>query len=252
MLNPKIEAEVIKNDVVSNITRCPVCSSFSTHLHYMRDSDTRLESKWYQCHCGTIWQKDRALDKYDEAYYNKFDGSYKVDDSINYAPKIYLPIIEEMMYGRKVLHVSYLNGVQMNPFRERGWIIESLDKVSEKSDIICDAEEYECKKKYNLIWLPMVLECFTKPLETLVRLRDMLEEDGIIFIETPDTDFLSIRSPSGFVHWKKEYNNVMWSREKLIEYLKQIGFDVVLSRRNCEQRFLFTDTTHIIAQKRFY
>jgi hypothetical protein len=253
MLNPKIEAECVKSKSVVNLERCPICDSFSTHLHYMRDSITKHESKWYECHCGTIWQKDKAANKYDLAYFDKIEGHLiKVSDSLNYSARLYLPIIEEMMYGRKVLHVGLLHKCQLEPFEARGWLLHSIDLANPFATIIDNVESYRFKSKYNLIWLPMVLESFDKPKETLLALRDLLVEDGILFIETPDTNFLSIRSPAGFMHWKKEYNNVMWKKEKLEEYLTQIDFNVVMNRYNHEQRFMYVDTTHILAQRKFY
>jgi len=253
MLNPKIEAEIVKNKVCINLTRCPVCDSFSTYAHYMKDAKTKLESLWHQCHCGTIWQKDKAKNKYGQEYFNNNNDSHiKVTDCLNYCAKLYLPIIEEMMYGRKVLHVGYMNDCQKNLFVDMGWVFKSLDLENKKADIVDNIETYKCDTKYNLIWMPMILECLEKPKETLLRIKDMLAEDGIIFIETPDTNFLSIRSPSGFVHWKKEHNNLMWRKEKLVEYLEQIGFKVSMARNNYEHRFMFVDTVHIIAQKKFF
>lgn len=253
MLNPKIEAEIVKNKVITAMARCPICDAFSTYMHYMRDAKSKLESLWYQCNCGTLWQKDRAKNIYEDSYFNAIEGTHiKVSDCLNYSAKLYLPIIEEMIYGRKVLHVSLINDCQQIPFDERGWIFESIDLWNRKATLRNNVENHKFKYKFNMIWMPMVLECLEKPKETLLKLSETLVEDGILFIETPDTSYLSTRSPMSFVHWKKEHNNVMWNRHKLQEYLETIGFDVVMNRRNYEQRFMFVDTTHIIAQKRFY
>lgn len=240
------------------IATCDVCQAVTTHMYFMQDSETKQKSRWYNCACGVTWNAGECKEPYDKAYYEKYkEGGKKLESSAKYPIQVYAPLMEEMMYGRKVLEVGHTNPYQAEAFAERGWIPYSIDKnthfTNSERFIAGDFETHDFgEEKFNLIWIYHTVECFKDPKQTLIKCFNLLPEDGILFLATPDTDFIHTRSSSGFVHWKPQTNRLMWNRPSLVSYLEKLGFNIVMSRRNYEHRFPAVDDCHVVAQKKFF
>jgi len=258
MLNLKKEANNLQ---VSDITlgTCPSCHSYVSHLYFMQDATTKQQSKWYSCSCGVVWQVQKPTMVYDKKYldkYAQFDS--KLRDAYEYPVRIYAPLIEELIYGRKALLIGRPTSHQEDAFSDRGWIPYSIDKnqAHEPEDrlMLGDFESFifEPGTSYNLIWMYHTLECFNDPIAALAKCKSLLTEDGILFIASPDTDFIHTRSSSGFIHWKPDMNYMMWNRRSLTSHLEKLGFNVILARQNYEHRFPAWDDFHIIAQRKFF
>ena len=258
MLNPNKEASNLQLDEIS-LGTCPVCSSYISHIYFMRDSKTKVQSKWYSCACGIVWQNKNPDMIYDIKYWEKYaQFDKKLKDSYQYPVRIYSPIIEELIYGRKVLLVGRVNSHQENIFAERGWVPYSIDKnmgqPSSDRLILSDFESYifEPLIKFNMIWIYHTLECFLDPMKALAKCKSLLAEDGILFLGTPDTDFIHTRGSSGFIHWKPDMNYLMWNKRSITSYLEKLGFNIILARQNYEHRFPYWDDLHLIAQRKFF
>jgi SAM-dependent methyltransferase len=256
MLNLKKEADVLQAQEFK-ISACPICSSYVSQVYYMQDATTKIESKWYSCSCGVVFQNQHPTAVYDAKYRKKYEiYDKKTESAFQYPVRIYSPLIEELIYGRKVLIVGTPTFHQTEAFSTRGWIDYSIDKNSSyiPSDrrFVGDFETYEFPEKYNLIWIYHTLECFIDPIKALQKCKDLLVEDGILFMASPDTDFINTRSSSNFIHWKPEYNHIMWNRRSMAKHLDSLGFNVILNRQNYEHRFPAWDDFHILAQRKFF
>jgi SAM-dependent methyltransferase len=258
MLNLKKEADVLEVGELT-VATCPICKSFVSHIYFMQDAKTKNQSRWYSCACGVVFQSKLPQDNYDKAYADKYeqhDG--KLKDCYEHPIRIYAPLIEELIYGRKVLLVGRTTSHQEDEFRRRGWIAQSIDKNKsfEASDTLIagDFETHEFPKdtKLNMIWMYHTLECFSDPIATLSKCKDLLAEDGIIYIASPDTDFIHTRSSSGFIHWKPDMHYLMWNIDSIRTHLEQLGFNVILARQNYEHRFPYWDDFHLVAQRKFF
>lgn len=257
MLGFKKTANTQIADVVET-AQCPICDAATTHLYFMQDAETKEKSKWYNCACGVTWLAGECKESYDEKYAGRYlDGGKKFIGPCKYPVEVYAPLIEESMYGRRFLEIGHTSPYQADALVDRGWIPMSIDKnealePSEKL-IVDDFEHHDfTDQKFNLIWCYHTLECFRKPKEALQKCYDLLPEDGILFLATPDTDFIHTRSSSGFIHWKPQMNRLMWNRSSLTSYLEKLGFNIILCRRNYEHRFSAQDDLHLIAQKKFF
>ena len=254
MLGFKKQAKTEVADVVDAIN-CPVCDAVTTHLYFMQDAETKLRSKWYNCACGVTWQLGEPKEPYDQKYANRYkDGGKKYEAAVKHPLSVYLPLVEEAMYGRRVLEVGHTTPYQVEEFKRRGWVPTSIDKNEySQADIVDDFETHDFgESKFNLIWLVDTLECFKDPKKALMKCFNLLPEDGELFIITPDTDFLHTRSSSGFIHWKPQVNRLLWNGSSLTSYLEKLGFNIVMCRRNYEHRFAQQDDIHLMTQKRFF
>lgn len=241
------------------VANCPVCNAYVSQVFYMQDSYIKRKSKWFACHCGVVFNSQKADKVYDQKYWlerSKYDK--KAESSWKYPVTVYAPIIEELMYGRRVLIVGRPNTYQEEAFSERGWVPTLIDKntcFETKGNLIAaDFETYMFpeSQKYNLIWLYGTLECMANPVGTLELCHKILADDGIIYIETPDTDFINIRSSSCFIHWKADEHNAMWNKRSLIKKMDELGLNTIMCRSNYEHRFAHWDTIQGIFQKKFF
>lgn len=254
---PKVAKD--KEQTTVEIAECPICRSFCQHMYFMQDAKSGKKSKWHSCACGVIFQKEKPKGEYGAAYLKEHaDAGEKYKQSSQYPVRIYLPLIEELIYGRKALVVGTPTFHQVDALKERGWVTYSIDKNKElpptDRHFQGDFEVYDFpeKVKFNLIWMYHTLECFSEPLSTLKKCFNLMPEDGILFIATPDTDFVYTRASSAFVHWKEDMNNILWNRRSLISHLEKLGFETHMARRNYEHRFPAIDDFHLIAQKKFF
>ena len=270
MLNLKKEAEPQASSELK-VFNCQICLSYVCHVYFMKDAKTGKSSKWGSCKCGIIFNLEKPTKVYDLAYWqerSKYDK--KLDVSYSYPILIYAPIIEELIYGRRVLIVGRPNTYQESALALRGWVPTIIDKntcFETKGNVI--ASDFETHKfpdlsyedsegklikmpNFNMIWLYHTLECFHDPVAVLVLCKKLLSEDGILFIATPDTDFIHTRSSSCFIHWKADENHIMWNKASLCKQMESLGFNTILCRSNYEQRFPIWDDIHGIFQLRFF
>lgn len=242
------------------VKECPVCNKFCQQCYYMEDKDSKKKSRWGHCSCGVVFNYQKPTKVYDQKYW---DDNNKPDKggrrtAFEYPVRIYSPLIEDLIYGRRVLIIGRPNPYQEEAFEERGWVPTIIDKNTsfntEGNLIASDFETHQFSKetKFNLIWIYHTLECFNDPIGSLDLMSKLLAEDGIIFIGTPDTDFINTRSSSCFIHWKHDQNHIMWNRRSLASHLEKLGFNVILNRQNYENRFPMWDDLHLLAQKRFF
>jgi len=258
MLDLKKKVDIIEKEEL-RVTNCPICSAYVCHVYYMQDASTKKKSKWFSCSCGVVFNSQKPSIKYDRNYIDKYvEYGEKKKDEYQYPIKVYAPIIEELIYGRRVLLVGQINPYQSEAFASRGWVPTIIDKnssiVSQDNYISEDFETHKFPEsiKYNMIWIYNTLECFNNPVGSLELCHKLLAEDGIIFIGTPDTDFINTRSSSCFIHWKHDENYIMWNRRSITRHLEHLGFNVILARQNYEHRFPVWDDIHLIAQKKFF
>lgn len=258
ILNLKKEAEPVKQEEF-RLSKCPNCESYVCHMYFMQDAKTKKQSKWFSCSCGVVFQDSKPSLVYDKKYWDKYNEySAKIEDSYKYPVRIYSPLIEELAYGRKVLLIGRQTDHQERAFADRGWIPYSIDKneYQESSDrlFIGDFENYDFPEglKFNMIWAYHTLECFSDPIASLSKIKSLLTEDGILFLASPDTDFINTRGSTGFIHWKPEDNHIMWNRSTITRRLENLGFNVIMCRQNYEHRFPAWDDFHLIAQKKFF
>ena len=258
MLNFKKKNEVSSLEEIL-VENCPACQRYICQAYYMQDGTTKKRSKWFHCSCGIVKQSKSPEGKFNQAYYDKHSrATEKVRAEWEYPIRIYAPIIEELMYGRRVLLLGVDNHFQHEAFAERGWVPTTIDKNSryaDSNDFIADdfeTHKFPSETKYNLIWIYGTLENLADPVASIACCKELLAEDGVIFIASADTDFIHTRSNTLFINWKADYNYVMWNKRAISNHMETLGFNTILCRSNYEPRCPYRDDFHGIWQKRFF
>ncbi len=186
---------------------CKVCSSSENVLmkkivsgYKMNGSSVRSKFSIFRClNCDIMWAEpvlgqDILLECYDREYYETYsrNADYK---------KMYFEnrLNELELHTRrgKVLDIGCGDGFFLYLARERGWesrgVEASLAAVGfavekYKVDVFYGPLEKINSKKgdFNLITLWNVLEHMDDPLSSLDAIRDLLQAEGILAIETPN------------------------------------------------------------------
>jgi len=254
----KKEQEYI--DKISKMTNkivCPICRRPVAEISKINDRDNNI-SFWGECLCGIIFQLEKPSHK---LYNKKYRNNYKVEnyEAINsYGTKIYAPLLEELCDSRKFLEVGFNLPCTLDFMESRGWVCYGIDinkdKIEERPRIFKgNFEDYDFgDHKFNLIWMGHVFEHFDNPIKVIMKCYDLLSESGVLFISTPDIDFINTLGKSEWPHWNKNEHYIFWNMRSLSRELERLGFKVLMKRRNFSSRFSSWHDIHIIAQKIYF
>ena len=251
---------------------CPICGKVSSYTYNIGHADGN-PSYWFRCNCNVIFNNtppDGSI--YDKNYLKEFNHP-KVKRKFIHSAWTYGNLIESLTYGRTMLDVGYGCKETMKFMEDRGWLtygIENNKAIGGHDNIYkgdfntydfsteIDEETQEelgvtrLERHFDLVWLSNVLEASLCPLITLSKAEGLLSPGGVIFISTPDIDFLTKLGVSKFPHWRPKENNVLWNEESLRRELERLDLDVVMCRRNHLPCFTESYNLHIIAQKKYY
>jgi 2-polyprenyl-3-methyl-5-hydroxy-6-metoxy-1,4-benzoquinol methylase len=254
-------------------TFCPVCGVETMQAECI-EGKNKDRSIWYACQCG-VWFQDHFPEStavYDEKYIINLAESKDAKERYNYLLRLYAPLIEELTYGRMMLEVGFAVPYLLESMSKRGWLTWAIDvnptltgqgniykgdfldydfSLSNPAVTAATGEE-KIERKFDLIWMGHVLEHMRDPIAALKKAYDLLEGKGVLFIATPDIDFIYKTTVCGWGHFKPDEHYIMWSERALVRELERIGFKIVMKRRNYSSRFMSWYDVQIIAQKNYF
>jgi len=160
-------------------TACPICGVPTIKARSVSANEDLTEPTiWFECPCGVIFQKDfpEAIPRTQE-YIDTFKAQSQYAHKFSYHGKLYLPIVEDLTYGRKSLEVGFGSGRTMEYAKERGWITFGIEKndTTKPTDRII-AGDFEVvgdfrQDKFDLVWMAYVLHKMQNPIEALKQLQ---------------------------------------------------------------------------------
>lgn len=254
-------------------TRCPICSVETIKAELIEDGKTHDRSMWYFCQCGVIFQpQPPKTEIYDEDYIANLAEGKQAKERYEYLVRLYAPLIEELTYGRMMLEVGYCVPFVLNAMKERGWLTWAIDVNPTLTgrgnlyqgdflnyDFSISGEQIEgatgekkINRYFDLIWMGHVLEHSETPLAMIGKAYELLDAKGVLFISTPDIDFIYKTTVQGWPHFKGKEHYIMWSEKALCRELERCGFNIIMKRRNFSSRFMSWYDLHIIAQKNYF
>ena len=253
---------------------CPICGVQTNNVYRVEDVKKQI-SNWYNCGCGVTFQGDPPQHG---GYNTEYSERYTIDknkSSVIHAGRVYAPIIEELTYGRKMLDVGFASAHNMNFFDRRGWLVWGIDVNEDlpyggnlhkgdfttydfspniSSEQLSEeiGRDVDVSQKFDLIWMSHVFEHFDNPIAAIRKSYNLLDETGVLYISTPDIEFVNKTGVTGFPHFIKDEHNIMWTERALKRELEREGFKVVMSRRNYSSRYISWFDIQIIAQKNYF
>lgn len=231
---------------------CPFCGSGEEDIvpYYCSPQVLKLENNrifppaklWMKCaHCGNYFTYNFPKDTV-----GTINGHYTKDNEDNtlehkFFLNYYNPIFnrfKSLTPGTEYLEIGIGTGEMLAVALEFGYHVEAVEicredceRVSEAlgvdikwSDII----DYETEKQYDVIVMGDVLEHVINPVEVLKKVKQMLSEDGVLWISTPNYNCAYARMQK-FSHcmWHELNHYTYMSYETLEELLKGMQMEIV-------------------------
>lgn len=253
---------------------CPICGVETITAECIQEADNNNNRAiWYTCQCGIIFQsKLPEANTYNALYVVKLAEGKQAKERYEYLLRLYAPLIEELTFGRMMLEVGFCVPFILQAMEERGWLTWAIDinptltgngniykgdfldyDFSLSNESIKQATgQDKIDRQFDLIWMGHVLEHFPDPLAALNKAYNLLEQKGILFITTPDIEFIHKTTVQGWPHFKGQEHYILWSERALCRELERLGFNIIMKRRNFSSRFMEIYDLHILAQKNYF
>lgn len=227
--------------------KCPACNSDVKLSFTINDKE---KTEWIFCACGTVFHQKKIDKAYFNEEYNANYSDYKaLKERYEYMDEVYLPIIRELTNGRRYLDIGYGVDYHINNLKADGWITDGIE-LCRNGYIKGDFEKHNFKKnKYDYILMGQVLGSFHNPLGALLKAKDLLNPNGVLFIVSPDAELIYNKGIFDFGNWNPKERWIIFSETQLKKTLETLGFKVILARKDIEKRFIGWNHMHLIAQK---
>src|SRR3990167_2085111 len=219
--------------------------------------DQGQPTRWHFCRCGSIFHPapiDSAV--FRNGYYDRLLATIThgdLEERYEHLRRCYLPLIEEVVWGRRFLEVGFLIPSHLEALRTRGWVTKGIELSKVNGQLHGNFETYEFRlppeARYDLIWMGHVLQCFNTPIETLAKAYGLLKPGGGLFVSTPDAEQVWDTGVTEYGHWNPKEMHVFFSERELVRQLTWLGFDVVFRIKNRSRRFLNWHDLHLLALK---
>jgi 2-polyprenyl-3-methyl-5-hydroxy-6-metoxy-1,4-benzoquinol methylase len=222
---------------------CPNCGSNEYSIEL-----TEKEFKIVRCKkCSLIYllnppDESEIYEEYYDIQYSKDD--YQKDSKFPHLAEIFAINEQRISYLKKykskgkLLDIGCGNGLFIKTASEAGYECYGID-VSKKA-LEFASKEFELSvsdkkvenlinenKKFDVITLWHVLEHFWNPIDELKKIRSLLNDNGILFLEVPNWN--SIKFKLSKTKWKGGnhplYHRSFFTSDTLKETLKLAGFD---------------------------
>lgn len=168
---------------------------------------------------------------------------------------------EAFLPSNKILHsldVGCAAGYCLDAMKTRGWQVEGLELDEEVFEQLQqeghrvykrNIENFDAANPYTLITLFDVIEHIPEPDKAFARLHDLLEEDGIVVMVTPNYNSLQ-RKITGkrWFQYKPIEHIQYFTKETLAAFAERNGLQVVHSR-SCGQ---YADGQFLLNRLKYY
>ena len=254
---PKLYSELYRNisyvysadlicDKISE--SCPICGGKEAIPFYCANQATCNDSKfspaklWMKCtSCNNLYAYNFPVSKN-----NVINGHYtKKDDAgilpVNRELSVYSEIFNRIKYfnqNSKYLEIGIGNGEMLAVALEMGYNVSAVEICKEDCENISNAlgvdivwadfANYHTDEKFDVIVMGDVIEHVIEPIKMIKKAYDLLEENGVLWLSTPNFN-------SSFTRMKK-FTDPMWNQknhftyfsyETLKPFIEKIGFKIV-------------------------
>ena len=202
---------------------CDVCGY--VHLVDVPDNDDvnkyYEEDKFYATHSPVGWF-DKEIRENEDGLWNSYYGflSNLIIRNTNAIPSI-LDIGCGCGWFVRYWNRRYCNAIGIDPSKS------ARDIAREYGSIVVDTIP---DKKFDAVLLSLVLEHVPNPLESLIEVNDMLNDDGIVIVVVPNefNPLQSIVAKDYGKDWFVQKPHINYfSKQTAIDIVKKAGFDII-------------------------
>jgi len=233
---------------------CPICGGegepyYTSSSYLMADYHPPYEpaKTWMKCKsCQNLYTKYYPKSFYfteeikQELLQPATDQDYISMERSNYISHwgVFLKHIRQYQPKKKVLEIGIGTGDFIACALEMGYEVQCVELVRESAqkiaDILgipiwnCDFLRFETSEKFPLITMGDVIEHVTSPRDCLLKAYKLLEDDGILWVSTPNfqSSFTRLRKFSDAM-WKEPAHISWFNREGLEKLAGECGFEVL-------------------------
>ena len=251
----KLESQVI----------CPICSSRDARVvNYPKRFQHCPESK--QCVSCSCWYMSEVLTSENLQGLGKHGGEmefganqsdlqnqYAFDKMKKRAEQYYKFIRPHVEKRQKYLEFTSQYGGGVDYMLKKGFDAYGLDAICKSSEfskrklgdhiLFGDVTNYEASEKYDIISLPRVLNHYTNPRQVLKTVKNLLADDGIIFIE--NLDALHAVHRKGIARNLNYDHPINFSAKTLQKLLVLEGFKTIALHTDASDKGQFESLNHI-------
>lgn len=145
--------------------------------------------------------------------------------------------------NKKVCEIGAFDGLLLNIFKNNGCKVfgyELNDRAREyaknKYNIDLKPNFLEDNQKYDIIILSHVIEHFKEPKEILLKIKSMLNDNGFIYIEVPNSPIINQSknqcSYETFIKYLTTTHTVNFNMDNLKAFAKNCGLKIIKSQYN--------------------
>lgn len=238
-----------KNDIRwEKIKKCPLCKSkqLKSYLRNVRYWENDIDFNFDRCKkCGFIFVNPRPDKKSISTFY-KSESYWGINIKNNKKPKVdvnkvYGPIYRMIKNEKRssIFDLGAGTGLFLLKFKKKRWKIDGIEYSLDAVKFAKKVYQIDIKQgdfldihikdvEFGYVVLNNVLEHLHKPLETLIKVRKMISDDGVLIIAVPNIDSL------GYKIYKKNWYPLQppihlnqFNPKTIDHILKSAGFKIV-------------------------
>jgi 2-polyprenyl-3-methyl-5-hydroxy-6-metoxy-1,4-benzoquinol methylase len=238
---------------------CPLCQStdFSLFKHGTIDpgnissedfkiTDSRYGSLWtfFKCkNCKFVFSNPYVPDEHIVEFYSQLeDKEYSAEAqgrTKNF--KVLFKRLKRLNPGKTLLDVGAASGIFLHLAQQEGFHIEGIEpstplakEAKEKYGLELfngAIEQFQPKRKYAVITLLDIIEHLVEPQPFMTAVDNLLEENGLIVIVTPDVNSLAARL-MGKRWWHYRIAHINFFNLPALKYLLEThGYDILMKKK---------------------
>lgn len=193
------------------------------------------------CNCWNIFYtdwKNIRQEIYDETYVEK----YNCDDPKNiaeYETKKWLALINKFNpHVKTFFEIGAVQDFVMDVAKSYGINTVGLDIARVKSKhplITANFEDYQPVEKFDVVWASHVFEHFKDPRKQLLKIKDMLNEKGIVYVAMPDTFFINFSGGNIYCwDWNVIEHHILWCMDSFVDFAESLGYECLFRERSTD------------------
>jgi len=228
---------------MNKIRNCPICGDANFSLLYNQKYTAHFNHKVVCCKkCNFIFVGNIPSKKYYEAYYkneSKYEGIREHEAHEDQAIQELLCFVKKDISKKaKILDIGCSTGYLLSVLKSEGYKnllgLEPAPKckkiAKEKYGLRIETinlNNFSSSIKYDLIIFSMVLEHLVDIRESIKKIKNLLSENGYLYISVPDTSSFYLNTIEPFGEFSTEHIN-FFTESSL--YLLMRGFTNVLMK----------------------
>ncbi|WP_300754565.1 class I SAM-dependent methyltransferase [uncultured Brachyspira sp.] len=223
---------------------CEVCGSDNYSEIGTIKNIWQSDKKVYQCCNCSLYFIDLPTDEEIYALYkNEYHNNIKnklfetAKSKMRYARSLsQFNFIKNYIdfYNKKVCEIGAFDGLLLNIFKKNGCDVYGYELndnarlyAKNKYDIDLKPNFLESKEKYDIIMLSHVIEHFKNPFDVLIKIKNMLKDDGYLYIEVPNSPNKDQCSYDMLMRYLSTEHIVNFNIENLKMFVKKANLNII-------------------------